>query len=724
MRLLSIIVFTVVLISNTFGQTTPTTQVKTMADLVALRIPTINNRLSALVTGRVTENDGGGGLFFYDGSDATSTNLGTVFKPAASDGRWLRQYSGPLNVKWFGAVGDGVADDSPEIQAALTLASTAPISKTVFIPQGTYLCNTGLTLTVGGIRITGESSFTDASAGGSVLLAGGAITLLTVGQTGPNIYVDLAEISNLILDGNSDTGVDGLRTVNTHRSVFSNLYIKDFSDNGIQIEDEQYSSHFKDIFVTGCNDGVNADVLNAQASQKIVFTNLQSESNTDDGVQLRAAELFDFFGGAIQANDVGMRIEDSSNVNIFGVQFEQNVSNEIEITKPTPSTGAGLNGGIIAGCWFYGSNAAGPNAIKSNGSGSLNIYGNFYQRHPSGTYDFDNTGDSGTLNSGNFIYPGNRNSDAVLYEARDGLFESYPITSVSTSATLRFNGTSWTNSAVLLNPGDGFIGINKTPTGFIDFTGIAPDESTTPTNGPSGFIVGAVGGKSSASGGTGGTGGNVTITAGIGGDKTNGGGAVVTGGTGGDTTISGGAGGSSSGGGTSNYGGYGGNLFLNGGAGTFSSADFGGQGGYVQILAGAAGAAGNRASGSVYVSGGASNGTGGAEGDVFLNRNQAGSIIGTTQFSADLVGVTAGKGIKIKEGSNARMGTATLVGGTIAVSNTSVTASTRVFISRSTTGGTEGTLSTTQINATSFTVNSSSGTDTSTVNWLLIEPSP
>jgi hypothetical protein len=51
MRLLSIIVFTVVLISNTFGQTTPTTQVKTIADLVALRIPTINNRLSALVTG-------------------------------------------------------------------------------------------------------------------------------------------------------------------------------------------------------------------------------------------------------------------------------------------------------------------------------------------------------------------------------------------------------------------------------------------------------------------------------------------------------------------------------------------------------------------------------------------------------------------------------------------------------------------------------------------------
>jgi hypothetical protein len=96
---------------------------------------------------------------------------------------------------------------------------------------------------------------------------------------------------------------------------------------------------------------------------------------------------------------------------------------------------------------------------------------------------------------------------------------------------------------------------------------------------------------------------------------------------------------------------------------------------------------------------------------------------GTVNYG-DFTLATAGNGFKVKEGSNARMGTATLVGGTIAVANTSVTANTRIFISRSTTGGTEGHLSTTQVAATSFTVNSSSGTDTSTVNWLLIEPSP
>jgi hypothetical protein len=88
----------------------------------------------------------------------------------------------------------------------------------------------------------------------------------------------------------------------------------------------------------------------------------------------------------------------------------------------------------------------------------------------------------------------------------------------------------------------------------------------------------------------------------------------------------------------------------------------------------------------------------------------------------DLLASVVGKGLKIKEGVNGRMGTATLVAGTVTVNNTSVTATTRIFISRSTTGGTVGTLSTTQIASTSFTINSSSATDTSTVNWLLIEP--
>lgn len=71
-----------------------------------------------------------------------------------------------------------------------------------------------------------------------------------------------------------------------------------------------------------------------------------------------------------------------------------------------------------------------------------------------------------------------------------------------------------------------------------------------------------------------------------------------------------------------------------------------------------------------------------------------------------------------------RMGAAVLVGGTVTVTNRIVTANSRIFLTRSTTGGTVGHLSYTISAGTSFTINSSSGTDTSTINWMIIEAVP
>ena len=79
--------------------------------------------------------------------------------------------------------------------------------------------------------------------------------------------------------------------------------------------------------------------------------------------------------------------------------------------------------------------------------------------------------------------------------------------------------------------------------------------------------------------------------------------------------------------------------------------------------------------------------------------------------------------LSLKDGSNKRMGQATLVGGTVVVSNTTITASTRIFLSRETLGGTAGHLAVSARSAgVSFTILSSSGTETSVVNWLLVEP--
>jgi uncharacterized membrane-anchored protein len=69
------------------------------------------------------------------------------------------------------------------------------------------------------------------------------------------------------------------------------------------------------------------------------------------------------------------------------------------------------------------------------------------------------------------------------------------------------------------------------------------------------------------------------------------------------------------------------------------------------------------------------------------------------------------------------MGTAVLVGGTKAVATTAVTATSRIYVTSNADGGTPGWLRvSTRTAGTSFTIQSSSASDTSTVAWFIVEP--
>lgn len=79
--------------------------------------------------------------------------------------------------------------------------------------------------------------------------------------------------------------------------------------------------------------------------------------------------------------------------------------------------------------------------------------------------------------------------------------------------------------------------------------------------------------------------------------------------------------------------------------------------------------------------------------------------------------------LRVTEGTNRTMGTATLVAGTVTVNTNKVTAASRIFLTNQSLGGTAGFL---RVSArtvgTSFTITSSSGTDTSVVAWIMFEP--
>ncbi len=106
--------------------------------------------------------------------------------------------------------------------------------------------------------------------------------------------------------------------------------------------------------------------------------------------------------------------------------------------------------------------------------------------------------------------------------------------------------------------------------------------------------------------------------------------------------------------------------------------------------------------------------------------------LGGITTAADHIKINvAGKGLFIKEGSNAKMGSATLNNGTVTVSTTAVTASSRIFLQRTSTGSSSALgelVAETIIAGTSFVINSynllcaiETNDKSSVINWLIIE---
>lgn len=100
---------------------------------------------------------------------------------------------------------------------------------------------------------------------------------------------------------------------------------------------------------------------------------------------------------------------------------------------------------------------------------------------------------------------------------------------------------------------------------------------------------------------------------------------------------------------------------------------------------------------------------------------------GETYITNSLTLTTAGSGLRIKEGSNATSGVATLVAGTVTVSTTKVTANSRIQLTPNTLGTVtvpQAVGVTARSAGTSFTITSADATDTSDIAWVIIENAP
>jgi len=169
------------------------------------------------VLGYHDPGDRGGGVFYWDPASTDPDNGGTIIVPASkpSPGRWRRMVEGPLSVGWFGAKGDGTADDTAAIQAAIAAAhsnisgTTANLGPSVVLfPKGLYKVTSPFTLSKA-VTLIGEG-----------IPAGGVLDLPNASSTILHDFAgDLFTFDGSDPGGNrvvSGGGVERLRIVQTH----------------------------------------------------------------------------------------------------------------------------------------------------------------------------------------------------------------------------------------------------------------------------------------------------------------------------------------------------------------------------------------------------------------------------------------------------------------------------------------------------------------------------
>lgn len=181
-------------VSSVAGAIPSVSTVGTIAELRALAVDGIATGALGIVAGYFSDGDGGGGNFYFDAASGAADNDGTIIAPDSGDGRWIRDFSGSVNVRWFGAMGDAANDDATAIQATISYVQSS--GGAVYIPTGVYLIGSGLVINAGDVSIYG-----DGVGATKIRTNFAALSVFTIGGAG-GVKIEEVSISELEIQSN------------------------------------------------------------------------------------------------------------------------------------------------------------------------------------------------------------------------------------------------------------------------------------------------------------------------------------------------------------------------------------------------------------------------------------------------------------------------------------------------------------------------------------------
>jgi len=269
--------------------------IDTLANLRAANANSFPDLFVIVLDGYGAANDGGGGLFVWRATSTAADDGGTIIRPtnvpSGSPGRWVRLYSGAINVRWFGA-GLGGADDAPVIQRAIeTAIHGGSYGSTVYLPAGNYNIQQPIYI---------ETS--DASYNGWI-----AVRVSGDGKFNTHILMAGAYSTAFVFGGLSQTSNPGGAATRIRHSEISDLSIEQVGtptrlDGAIQFLGGGIGFLIRDVTMYGVWRGITCNGTPTSYTWRAKIQNVHMEGVVNAGIYARFAVNWDvsqtYIGGA------------------------------------------------------------------------------------------------------------------------------------------------------------------------------------------------------------------------------------------------------------------------------------------------------------------------------------------------------------------------------------------------------------------------------------------
>lgn len=305
-----------------------------------------------------------------------------------------------VNVVDFGAVGNGVTDDTVAIQNAINAARSASVYTSVYFPRGTYLISA--TLVADRVSLQGDLGY-------SILKSDGISSSDFMIECGASVSYGDAKptIQNLLIDCNSEcNGID--IQIRHHNVINCSILNANATSTTIGISLQRNTQLVQNCHIDNCGYGIYLDGITAATVAATVIRDNYINGCTTAGIIINQSLMLLIEGNVIQTCGTEIILRNISGIDFDAISilnnyFEDQTGPKTEFILLDPLNPSDIEEITISGNSFYGGNISGMVAIRANLVEVMNITNNFFRAVPYCVAVTTNSADTSGVFEGNAL---------------------------------------------------------------------------------------------------------------------------------------------------------------------------------------------------------------------------------------------------------------------------------------------------------------------------------